>query len=481
MLVHTKQGKIQGVKEGNILVFRGIRYAEPPIGQLRFCPPKPVKSWEDTLIAQDFGPRALQPTDSDTSNENVSYSEDCLNLNIWTPAIDGKKREVIFWIHGGGFVTGSGSNPKTSGRVFAERDDIVFVSINYRLGAFGFLHLGDLLGDRYKTSGNCGILDIIAALRWVKENIAYFGGDPDCVTVMGQSAGAKCIGALLVAPEAKGLFHRAILQSGAFQSIRDKNTAQQITDSLLQELSLKKEEAYKLLELPAEVILEAEKKLVASVRGSYIFGPVVDGLTIPHSPEKMIEQKAVNAVPVLIGTNKAEAKSFSFCSLETGISKEYIINTLFGKNGPIVMKVYHAACMKKSEEEAWQEILTDYLYGIAAIHLAEMLSDLGIPVWLYRFDFGGTSDAVHGRELAFVWNDASTREIPKNGEDLASKVHEAWVSFARTGQPQTTQLPKWMPYNSKEPTRMLFDTECKIQHLDDYCRDRDFPAQMLIL
>jgi len=481
MLVETKQGKIKGTKDGKVLVFRGIPYAEAPVGKLRFCPTKPVKPWEGTFIAEDFGPRALQPADFNAANENVSYSEDCLTLNIWTPALDGKKREVIFWIHGGGFVTGTGSDPKTIGRAFAERDDMVFVSINYRLGAFGFLYLGDLLGDNYKTSGNCGLLDIITALRWVKENIAYFGGDPDCVTIMGQSAGAKCVAALLLAPEANGLFHRAILQSGALQAIRDKNTAQKTTYSLLQELGLRQEEAYKLLELPAEKILEAEKKVVDCVQGSYVFGPVVDGLTIPQPPEKMIERKAVNSVPVLIGANKEEAKSFSFYSLGPGVSKEYVINNLFGKNGPSVMKAYHAACAEKSEEEAWQEILTYYLYELASIRLAEMFSDLGIPVWLYRFDFRGSSGAVHGMELAFVWNDASTRGIPETGAELASKVHDVWVSFARTGNPQIDQLPLWKPYSSENPTRMLFDIDCRIQHLDNCYQDRDFPIQMLIL
>lgn len=480
MLVKIKQGMLQGEKEGAVMVFRGIPYAEPPVGSLRFAPPRPVKEWKDVLFAQNFGPRALQPFEADTANTNIVYSEDCLTLNVWTPQIDNKKRKVVVWIHGGGFVVGSGSNPKTSGRAFAEKEELVFVSINYRLGAFGFLHLGDLLGDAYATSGNCGLLDIMEALRWVKENIHAFGGDADCVTLMGQSAGAKCIAALLIAPKAKGLFHRVILESGAMQSIRDKETAQETTLSLLKELGLRREEAHKLLEVPAETILEAEIKLNLGIRGPYLFGPVVDGLTLPQPPERMLEHRNVNRVPVLIGTNKEEAKSFSFTRSHPGSSKEEVLHTLFGENGTPVSKAYHAACTHKPEGEAWTEILTEYLYGMASRRLAASLAGLGIPVWMYRFDFQGTSGALHGAEMAFVWNDATTRSIPATGEELAGKMHAAWITFIQIGNPQTPELPLWTPCTENECNTMLFDKNCCVVPMNVH-DDRDFPLQMLII
>jgi para-nitrobenzyl esterase len=208
---------------------------------------------------------------------------------------------------------------------------------------------------------------------------------------------------------------------------------------------------------------------------------MVDGLTIPHPPERMIEEGIVNNIPLLIGTNKDEAKSFDFVKPNQTNSKEYILNTLFGKNGPAVIEAYNKACMVKAEDDAWYEILTDYLYRMASTRLAARLADRGNPVWMYRFDFQGSSGAVHGAEMVFIWNDCITSIIPPSGESLAKKMHNAWISFIRTGNPQTEEFPLWKPYTSSECKTMLFDTNCSAQALNRLHENSDFPMQMIIL
>jgi para-nitrobenzyl esterase len=254
-LVHTQDGPVQGVQEGPVTTWKGIPYAQPPLGALRFRPPHRPAAWSAVRLATDFGPVAMQPpTIEALAGRRLSMSEDCLTLNIWSPGADGQRHPVLVWIHGGGWLIGSGC--LHDGTSLASRGDVVVVTLNYRLGPLGFLHLANLGGAPYAASGNCGLLDQVAALRWVHDNIAAFGGDPQRVTVFGESAGAMSIGALLTLPAAQGLFQRAILQSGAVGPVRSSAEATTTTRTVMEILDVSSATLSRINEIPADRLVE---------------------------------------------------------------------------------------------------------------------------------------------------------------------------------------------------------------------------------
>jgi para-nitrobenzyl esterase len=309
LVVRTPYGLVAGNQENDVAVFRGIPYARPPVGELRFRAPLPPEPWDGPRDATRFGPIAMQnpsPMDSVFGRvERPAASEDCLTLNVWTPAVSseflvpgsesapfqpgarnqgpGTRRPVMVWIHGGAFVGGSGSTPWYDGTSFAARGDVVLVTLNYRLGALGFLHLADLGGDAFAGSGNIGILDQVAALRWVRDSIAAFGGDPENVTIFGESAGAMSVGTLLGLPEARGLFRRAILQSGGAGNIKPAEAATEIARQMLAALDLGPHQLESLRTVPAEALLTAQAKVTEANRGGtgIPFEPVIDGTVLP--------------------------------------------------------------------------------------------------------------------------------------------------------------------------------------------------------
>ncbi|TNJ66120.1 carboxylesterase/lipase family protein [Paenibacillus hemerocallicola] len=466
LIIHTNAGKVRGVREGNLYIFRGIPYAEAPIAERRFLPPLPKLPWDGTYEANRFGPKSYQPV-KDPNVILKGQSEDCLSLNIWTSGVEQANRPVLVNIHGGGFVNGAGAD--FAGITFAERDNIVCVSLNYRLGALGFLYLGDLLGDAYQTSGNNGILDIIAALKWVKENIANFGGDPDRITVSGASAGAKCASTLLTVPAAQRLFHQLIARSGATQAIRDTQTATRVSLGLLDKLGIPHKEAHRLLTLPAQTIMEAQDNRL------HTFGPVRDGITIPLEPVSEVLGKLTCKVPLLIGTNKDEAVSFISGSPGLEARNEEELQALFGNNSGLVLDAYRKAAFLKPDEEAWKDTLTDCFYRIATVRLAEMAAQQGQSVWLYRFEYAGTRGAVHGAESPYV-NDDNTAE----GMELAGRMHAAWAAFIRSGKPEAEGLPEWLKFNLSERSMMILNEECRLEQEADLSGNQ-FPMQVIRL
>ncbi|UJF31779.1 carboxylesterase/lipase family protein [Paenibacillus hexagrammi] len=470
MVVSISDGQMEGIQENGLHIFKGIPYARPPVKELRFKAPKPVIPWEGIRDAKKFGgiaPQAILPEWPIAEEQ----SEDCLYLNIWTPACDDHKRPVVVWIHGGAFVMGAGSEYDCA--VFAEKG-IVSVTINYRLGALGFLELGDVLGDEYRGSGNCGLMDIIAALRWVQQYISSFGGDPARVTVMGQSAGAKLASTLLCVPEAKGLFHRAIIQSGGVQSIRDLGTASTITGRFLEALNLSKEQGNMLLELPFSELIKAQSSFDGGATGLHKFGPVIDGKTIVRPPLESIRMGEANVVPVLIGSNKDEA--LATIQIEgLSIMEKSNVQALFGKNGLEVTQAYEEACLQKTREQAAVETLTNYLYGYAVVQLAEALAAKHVPVWLYRFDYSkGAMGAVHSAEMPLIWKLPMS---PLESERLVDRMHQAWVSFMSFANPEADDV-HWSKFDLVERKAMVFDDECQLISSQPI---KDVPSQVFIL
>ncbi|RAK63169.1 carboxylesterase/lipase family protein [Hymenobacter edaphi] len=478
VLVRTKNGPVQGTREANLCVFRGIPYAQAPVGALRFRPPQPLPRWKSSRPAGTFGPRATQAG----GPSGVQGQEDCLYLNVWAPAWPAACRQpplrpVVVWVHGGAFTGGAGSENDTW--TFAAQDSIVAVSLNYRLGSLGFLQL-PARDPRYAQSGNCGLLDAVAALRWVQRNIRAFGGDPRRVTVMGESAGAKLVGALLATPAAEGLFQRVILESGAVQAIRDTATAGAVGRQLRRALP----PATDLLTAPAETLVRAQQTFASGAGGLQVFGPVLDGRTIAQPPLRYLRRARPR--PVLLGTNREEAGLFTGPGSLIAEPNEAALQLVFGQNGPQVWQAYQRARQQQPDLEAWNRTLTDYLYRLATYRLADSLAAAGAPVWLYRFDGpGGAQRPVHAQELAYVWNApagssaaapvAAPASAPRKAADaaLAAAMHARWARFIKTGQPG----PDWPAYRPATRQALIFGPTSAPVSVADAYQDAAFPTQ----
>jgi para-nitrobenzyl esterase len=490
-IVETRYGKVEGLKQGAVKIWKGIPFAQPPVGSLRFCAPQKLQEWSGVRDATHLGPNSAQLNDIIGSFFNGPSSsppsgEDCLYLNIWSPDADQKKRPVLVWIHGGAFVTGSGAEPWTDGASFARHGDVVVVSINYRLGALGFLYLGDLDGVDYPASGVCGLLDQIAALEWVRDNIEAFGGDPANVTVAGESAGAMSVGTLLAMPQAQGLFQRAILESGAGHDVLTRTSATRMTHTFLSHLGLKVDQASELATVPLEQILEAQKQCISGMRG---FAPVIDGFYLSGSPVQQIANGSSSAVSLLIGTNRDEARLFALMSNGLNPVDHDALKRLFGAASQEVLTTYTQAREDKSAEGAWSDIITDRVFRIPAIRLVESQVQYNAAVWMYRFDwvtsaFGGNLGACHSLEIPFAWNTINTElalmftgDAPTR-QPLAQRMHDAWIAFIRTGSPAIAELPAWPTYDVSQRATMLLNDHCQLVN-DPQGTERRFWAYIL--
>jgi para-nitrobenzyl esterase len=472
-VVETQYGKVQGAKSGPAFVWKGIPYAQSPSGDLRFRAPQAPIPWIGVRDTTTFG---LASAQSGAMMQRLfSFTpepsgEDCLFLNIWSHGADDTRRPVSFWIHGGAFTIGSASIPWYDGTSFATNGEVVVVTINYRLGALGFLHLSDIDSKAKGFTSNCGLLDQIAALQWVRANIAAFGGDPSNITVFGESAGAMSIGTLLAMPAAKGLFQKAILQSGASHAVLDSTRATHIANKLMDILG--KQELTDLVDVPLEQLLAAQDKVSGS-GGGLAFQPVVDGVALPYPPIKAIADGSAKGVSLLVGTNRDEMRLFTMMDPAQATPDVAILERLFGTRAKEVRTTYEAAQPEHSTSDAWIDFLTDRTFRIPAIRLAEYQQDQGANVWMYRFDwpspaFGGSLKACHGLEIAFVWNNLNMYGVNiLTGDDparqkVADAMHPAWISFAHSGYPNTSGSPHWPAYDTAHRATMLFNQECEL-------------------
>ncbi|MFW9825211.1 MAG: carboxylesterase/lipase family protein, partial [Candidatus Thorarchaeota archaeon] len=425
-VVETTSGKVQGYIEEGTKIFKGIPYASSPIRDLRFSPPIPREPWNDIFMAKDFGPIAPQPLyfftyDAQlreirksvaTSKPNLRQSEaECLNLNIWTPGIDNKKRPVMFWIHGGGFIFDSSADEKIDGLILARKGDVVVVSINYRLGPLGFLYIPGI-------TANVGMLDQIAALKWVNDNISTFGGDPNNVTIFGESAGATAVVTLLAMPAAKGLFHRAIAQSYCFYYVSNQEKG---TKELISKLGLPTNDIKSLQKVPLDKIVDKFSEFMKEVvqRDEVeSFVPVVDGKIVPDFPLNAVSRGFSSNIPLLIGTNKDEMTVNYYLlssipkinddELLKSISK--VLNKLGHNKGKAkqMIKIYKDENPKVTLQDILYKFLTDLWYRIIAIRLAESQSKHQPNTFMYLFtwpspDMEGKVGATHTLEIPFVF------------------------------------------------------------------------------
>jgi para-nitrobenzyl esterase len=480
--VETRQGALQGVGEEGIRAFRGIPFAKQPVGEGRFRRPEPPAAWPGVRDASAFGPSAPQnklQIDFLPGMDVGAQSEDCLYLNVFAPSAPGSQRPVLVWIHGGAFTIGSGSQSLYDVRPLVRRGDAVLVTVNYRLGALGFLHLTELLGEDFADAANAGLLDQIAALAWVQENVAAFGGDPGNLTIFGESAGGTSVGSLLGMPEARGLFQKAIAQSGAAHSANDARAATRVASMLFEELGLAPGDGAGLRRAPVEAILAAQARcsLRFQVDGALAFCPNVDGRALQGPPIDAIRGGLSREVAVIVGYTRDEWRLFSFMDPngqkldEPGLRAR--VERRAPGHGEAIVEAYRAVSGSEAKPfELFCEIERDRIFGIPAVRLAEAQQDCQGRAFLYLFSweaalFGGALGACHGIDVPFVMGSIGTPggdRFAGSGPEAAAlqdRVMDAWLAFARSGDPRHAGLPGWAPYHADQRLAMELGRRCQ--------------------
>jgi para-nitrobenzyl esterase len=480
-LVETKSGVVQGQFQDGLYVFKGIPYAAPPVSESRWLPPQPLKPWSGVRSAQNYGTIAPQNSGGrSTTSENrleEPQSEDCLYLNIWTPGTDAAKRPVMVWIHGGAFNRGSGSSLQYTGNKLSKRGDTVIVTINYRLGCLGFMHLDQITGGRIPATGNEGLLDQIAALTWVRDNITAFGGDPSNVTVFGESAGAMSIGCLLAMPAARGLFAKAILQSGS-NTFKPLNEAVELTGKYLSLLGLDGKDEAALRRLSVKQLLTAQQELGTKLKiAGSVMEPVVDGKVLPEIPIEAVRHGSAGKTSIIVGSNLEEAKFMALMNPnltkvdEAGLIKRWQ-SVLPPDLVPDLIENCRKAMAKQGSLPAPGDLAlalqTDAQFRIPAIRMVEAHQSTNQPAFNYLFTWKSPTPglgACHGLDVGFVFGNLSPGfcGTGPEAEKLSGKIQDAWLAFARTGSPSCKSLGEWPQYGSSRQT-MILGMECRVEN-----------------
>jgi len=487
-VTNTDAGKVRGYIHNSIYTYKGIPYAEAK----RFEAAQKPKPWTNIRSSMTYGPVAPLPTPTTTVQDESEFlfhhswgytNEDCLRANVWTPGInDGKKRPVLFWIHGGGFTAGSSQElPSYDGENLAKRGDVVVVSINHRLNVLGFLDLS-AYGDKYQHSANNSILDIKMALEWVKANIANFGGDPDNVTIFGQSGGGAKVNALMAMPAAKGLFHKAINESGSFRStMKEKVATQEIAAEVLNVLNIPASNVDSLQKIPFQILSDASAKAFKIVNdrnrkpGNLLsggFGPSVDGTDFPYQIFSKEAYELSKDVPLLIGTVKNEFMPSMFLNMSKATNEqviEYIKKQQKEKADAYITAVKQAYPNDTKPSDLMD---VDVMFRPGAVRQANDKSALNAaPVYMYLFTWqspvmDGKYKATHCMEIPFAFYNIDKCEEMTGGTkeayELSEKVSDAWINFARSGNPNHKGLPTWPKFDASKTATMHFDNKCEV-------------------
>jgi para-nitrobenzyl esterase len=486
--VQTREGRVLGEQREGHLAFRGIPYALPPVAARRFRAPEPLPAWNGVHDARKFSASAPQGgSDTPWMEAPAPHSEDCLYLNVYTPSCAGK-RPVLFWIHGGGFVLGSGSSELYDGGPLCQRGDVVVVTINYRLGALGYLYLAEHGGERIGASSNLGQLDQIAALRWVQANVEAFGGDPENVTIFGESAGSMAVCTLLAMPAARGLFQRAIAQSGASLEFMQPSAAAEITGEFLRALELDADRIELLQELDVSQLLVAQRLPSLRRRGGMGYGPVVDPATLPLQPGEAIASGLCADVPLLIGTNRDEINLFRMAALreldkpmEDGRALDVLTKQLphqYSEQLRQLLQVYRSSRERHGLPHSNRALIgaleSDAFFRIPSIRFAEAYRARQPHTFMYLFTYEspsmrGALRACHALELPFVFGtlDAPFQDrFAGRGPTvhaLSETMMDAWLSFAKTGNPSSQRAGDWVPYDTRRRATMIFDRQTRLE------------------
>lgn len=491
-VAQTANGKVAGYIQDGVTIFKGIPYAKAN----RFEAPVQADSWEGIRSCRQYGPVSPQGARSGWANDEIAFAfnwndgvqgEDCLRLNVWTPALDSRKRPVMVWLHGGGYSAGSGQElPSYDGTSLAFAEDVVVVSINHRLNVLGFLDLS-AYGEKYAKSANAGLLDIVASLKWVRDNIAAFGGDPSNVTIFGQSGGGGKVTTLLATPCAKGLFHKAIVQSGSMLRTMESKYSRKIGIATVRNLGLDASSIDKISEVPYGELLAAGEKAIAQVKAeadrdgvaSFIFGwaPTVDGSVLPSQPFDP-QAPAISAdIPMIIGTTRHEFSMTTYVPALRNAGREEVIGILKGRYGEGTERFLELFAKAYPGSKPADMLDADFVFRPGAIEQALRKSLQGAaPVYMYMFNWespvlDGILRSTHCMEIPFVFNNADRHASMTGGGaqamELASKMSHCWAEFARCGKPSAEGLPEWEPFEAEKRAVMFFDNTCKMSYSHD--------------
>lgn len=501
--VQTRFGTLRGAKENGVLTFKGVPYAGPVDGDRRFRQAPPLQPWTGTRDALKLGPPSWQPGKTYFGINEPTPQENCLVLTIWTPRIDHKRRPVMFYSHGGGFVVGSSGAPTQDGGNLAREYDVVVVSSNHRLGLLGYLYLGEIAGEEYSTSGNQGLLDIADALRWVDGNIEEFGGDPENVMIFGESGGGAKTSCLYSMPAAHEFFNKASIESGPGIRMLERDTASETTRMVLRHLGLQDQEWRKLLSVPVDKLVEAQVAVgrppalpgarlgwsrgISGLLGPGAFAPVVDGHILPSHPFDPQAPLISQQKPLIVGTNRDETTFFfwerkntevfelTFDTLKERLQKE------FGANADTILATYQQSRPEASPADIYIAITTAGMFWIGSLTLAERkATQHGAPVYSYLFvhesDYiiPGTSHkfgAGHATEIPYKFNNIDVVKALGGGGFIganatssaaAHNMSELWATFARTGHPGAHGQQNWPAYDLTNRATMEIDAKCRV-------------------
>jgi para-nitrobenzyl esterase len=480
--VETTSGKIRGLDVGGIKHFKGVPYGASTGGKNRFMPPQKPAPWADVRDCYGYGPISPQVPSNPVNDysrliqwdeQPGGMGEDCLVLNVYTPAVgDGKKRPVMVSFHGGGYAIGSNNAGGFYGDPLARYGDVVVVTPNHRLAVFGFAHFADLGAPaEFAQSGVGGMLDLVAALEWVRDNIANFGGDPNTVMIWGQSGGGAKTSTLMGMPGAKGLFHRAAVQSGSALRVQPRENATKLAEKLIEKLGIPKDRIADIQKLPWQQILDAQTAVAGPGLGGG-FSPVLDGTAIPRHPFDPAAPEISADVPMIVSTTLEDAAlSLANFNLDEAGLKGVIANR-FPKDAERILPLYRKTYPTKSPYLVQAQILTDSGFRRSAIKQAELKSAQGkAPVWMYLWEwptpaFNGKFGAVHGTDVGLAFH--STRgamygETP-DAIKMADRLASAWVNFARSGDPNNKEIPHWAPYKADGRAVMVFDNNTRVEN-----------------
>lgn len=491
-VVETAAGRIRGLTVQGVHVFRGVPYGAPTGGRNRFRPPRPPEPWSGVRETTAYAGRAPQAAAAPQRPElatvwgpvdTLAVGEDCLTLHVWTPGLDGAKRPVMVWLHGGAFSYGSANSPRYDSVRLAGRNDVVVIAVNHRLNIFGHLDLSRAGGERFAYSGNAGVLDLVQALQWVRDHAARFGGDPGNVTIFGQSGGGGKVSALLAMPSARGLFHKAIVQSGASVRFAEPERTTRLADAVLRHLGLGADRLDALQDLPVEALQAAVAPAQAALPrpalpllDRYNFGPVVDGGVLPAHPFDPAAPALSADIPLMVGDTRDE--SAIFLAPDDAVWRDTLdedglrrrVEAVAGAAAPELLAAYRARVPRASPADRLVSLLSASNFQVRSALLAERKAAQKAPVWMYRFDwttpaFGGRLKACHSVEVPFVFDTLSViGEAHRRGgaQALADRVSQAWTAFARSGRPDHGGLPAWPAFAPARRDTMLFDDDCRV-------------------